>query len=211
MLRFTNIQKYYGSFLAIEIPSLSIDEGVWWVKGENGSGKTTFLKMIAGLHPFTGNIVLENKISLKKHRQQFVRLINYAEAEPLYPSFLTAKDMAELYCETKGGDLQQAQELLKQLKVYDSYKRPLGSYSSGMIKKVSLTLAFIGQPKIILLDEPLITIDANAVNTICSIINSKYKEGVSFIITSHQTVHGDQLHFTGTLGAENKTIYKMSP
>ncbi|MEJ7684890.1 MAG: hypothetical protein WKG06_45000 [Segetibacter sp.] len=77
-----------------------------------------------------------------------------------------------------------------------------------MIKKVSIVLAFIGHPKIILLDEPLITIDANAVDTICSIIREKHKEGVSFIITSHQVIH--QLDFRGRFIAENKTITKIS-
>lgn len=208
MLQFTNVQKYYGSFLAVDIPSLSIEEGIWWVQGENGSGKTTSLKMIAGLHPFTGSIILNDKLNIKKQRQQFVKLINYAEAEPLYPSFLTARDLVELYCETKGGDILQAKKLLKQLHVFDAYNKPIGTYSSGMIKKVSLVLAFIGQPKIILLDEPLITIDANAVTTICSIINDSYKKGVSFIITSHQAVQSEQLAFTGRLSAENKTLRK---
>lgn len=208
MLQFENVEKYYGSFLAMQVPSLSIEKGIWWVQGENGSGKTTFLKMIAGLHPFIGNIVLEEKYSLKKQRQQFVKGVNYAEAEPLYPSFLTAKDLVKLYCETKGGDLQQAQEMLQQLHVYDAYNQPFGSYSSGMIKKVSLALAFIGNPKVILLDEPLITIDVRAVDTICSIINDKYKQGISFIITSHQPVNKNQLFFTGRLLAENKTIIK---
>ncbi|MGI8634655.1 MAG: ATP-binding cassette domain-containing protein, partial [Segetibacter sp.] len=57
MLQFVDVHKFYGSFLAVHIPSLTIEEGVWWVQGENGSGKTTFLKMIAGLHPFTGRII----------------------------------------------------------------------------------------------------------------------------------------------------------
>lgn len=206
MLQFQNVQKYYGSYLAIEIPSLEIGDGVWWVEGENGSGKTTFLKMIAGLHPFTGNIILENKLTLKKQRQQFVRAVNYAEAEPLYPSFLTAKDLVELYCETKGGSLPDAQQLLRDLNVFDAYNQTLGSYSSGMLKKISLVLAFIGQPKIILLDEPLITIDINTIDIVCRLINNKHKEGISFIITSHQTLHDNQLHFTGTLVAKNKTI-----
>lgn len=210
MLRFTNVQKYYGSFLAIDIPSLSIEEGIWWVQGENGSGKTTFLKMIAGLHPFTGSIILNDKLNITKQRQQFVKLINYAEAEPLYPAFLTARDLAELYCETKGGDILLAQELLKQLHVFDAYSKPIGTYSSGMVKKLSLVLAFIGHPKVILLDEPLITIDASAMSSICSIINDSYKKGVSFIITSHQAVQSKQLAFTGSLLAEDKTIHKAN-
>ena len=208
MLQFKNVQKHYGGFLAVDIPYLQIEEGVWWVQGENGSGKTTFLKMIAGLHPFTGAIILKNTLNIKKHRQKYVKLVNYAVAEPLYPSFLTARDLVELYCETKGGDLLYAQELLKQLNVFEAYNKQTGSYSSGMIKKVSLVLALIGQPKVILLDEPFITIDAKAVNTICSIINERYKNGVSFIITSHQTLHSHQLVFTGKLLVENKIIHK---
>jgi len=50
MLQFESVQKDYGSFLAMNIGALSIDKGVWWLQGENGSEKTTFLKMIAGLH-----------------------------------------------------------------------------------------------------------------------------------------------------------------
>ncbi|MDQ6812207.1 MAG: ABC transporter ATP-binding protein [Bacteroidota bacterium] len=208
MLQLIKVQKYYGGFLALDIPSLTIEKGLWWVQGENGSGKTTLLKMIAGLHPFTGNIMLNNKLNIKKQRQQFVKLVNYAEAEPLYPPFLTAKDLVELYCDTKGGDPLHACELLKQLHVYDAYNKPFGSYSSGMIKKVSLVLAFIGQPQVILLDEPLITIDVNAVNTICSIINESFKKGVSFIITSHQALQREQLCFTGNLAVNSRTIFK---
>src|SRR5919107_5202150 len=120
MLLFKNIKKYYGSFLALEIPSLSIEKGLWWLQGENGSGKTTFLKMIAGLHPFTGNVILAENFSLKKQRQQYVKAVNYAEAEPLYPTFVTAKDLVDLFCYTKGGSITSAQEMLKQLHVYEA-------------------------------------------------------------------------------------------
>lgn len=206
MLQFENIQKYYGSFLALQIPSLYLENGLWLLKGENGSGKTTFLKMIAGLHPFNGNIVADKQFSLKKQRQQYLKTVSYAEAEPLYPNFLTAKELVQLFCYTIGGDINEAIELLKQLHIYDVYTQPVGTYSSGMIKKLSLTLAFIGNPKIILLDEPLITIDADAISNICSIITNKQKQGISFIITSHQPIPDLQLQITGMLQADNKTI-----
>lgn len=206
MLQFEKVKKYYGTFLALDIPTFSLDNGLWWLKGENGSGKTTFLKLIAGLLPFNGDISINNKYSIRKQRQQFVRLVNYAEAEPLYPTFLTARDLVELYVKTKGGDINEARESLKQLNVLDAYERPLGSYSSGMIKKVSIVLAFIGKPEFILLDEPLITIDVTSVETICSMINRKSEQGISFIISSHQEVNKQQLTFTGMLKAENRAI-----
>jgi ABC-2 type transport system ATP-binding protein len=206
MLHFKNVKKYYSSFLALDIPQLTIGEGLWWLQGENGSGKTTFLKMIAGLHPFMGDIYIDDIYSIKKQRLQFIRRINYAEAEPLYPPFLTAKDLITLYCETKKGSIDEAVEMLQQLHVFNAYEKKLGTYSSGMIKKLSLALAFIGNPKYILLDEPLITIDVSALEVICSIVKKKFEQGISFIITSHQQVHSDQLMFTGIIRAADQRI-----
>ena len=210
MLRFENVQKLYGNFLALDIPSFTINNGLVWLKGENGSGKTTLLKMIAGLHPFKGTILLNDNLPIKNQRQQFLSLVNYAEAEPLYPSFLTARDLVKLYCHAKKGDIQHTQRLLQQLHIYDDYKKPLGAYSSGMIKKLSLALAFTGNPQLILLDEPLITIDADAVNVICAVIQQHVEKGVSFIITSHQAVEQYQLPFNQVLLVANRTIININ-
>jgi ABC-2 type transport system ATP-binding protein len=206
MLHFQNVKKYYSSFLALDIPELILEKGLWWLQGENGSGKTTFLKMIAGLHPFTGDIYIDNVGSIKKHRVQFIRSVNYAEAEPLYPPFITGKDLVTLYCKTKKGSIDEAIGMLQQLHVFDAYEKKLGTYSSGMIKKLSLVLAFIGTPKFILLDEPLITIDVSALEVICSIVKNKFQQGISFIITSHQQISNDQLRFTGTIRASDQHI-----
>ncbi len=206
MLYFEKVKKNYGGFLALDIPSLIVSDGLWWLQGENGSGKTTFLKMIAGLHPFDGDILLDNTFSIKRKRQQFIRKINYGEAEPLYPAFLTGKDLVTLYCKTKSGRIDEAVEMLRLLHVFDAYEKPLGTYSSGMIKKLSLVLAFIGKPDFILLDEPLITIDAAALEIICRIIQTSFNEGISFIITSHQKIQNDQLTFTGTMTAAERTV-----
>ena len=205
-LKFHDVKKYYGAFLALKINDLSVDTGIWWVKGENGSGKTTFLKMIGGLHPFEGHIILDGNLTIKKNRRQYLLSINYAEAEPLYPPFLTGKDLVELYCKTKQGKVEDTRRVLQQLHIDDAFEKQVGSYSSGMVKKLSIALAFIGEPRLILLDEPLITIDVNAVDVVCQLIRERYKKGVSFIITSHQMLHASQLSFTGTMVAENQTI-----
>lgn len=187
MLQFQNIEKYYGNQLAIQIPALQLDNGLYWLKGENGSGKTTMMKMVAGLHPFKGEILL-NEFSILTHRNEFLRRVNYAEAEPVYPNFLTAKDLVELYCSTKKGDIKLSVQHLKDLHIYEAYQNSVGSYSSGMLKKLSLALALIGNPEWILLDEPLITIDVDGVVLVCDWIKKMYQESqISFIISSHQT------------------------
>lgn len=71
-------------------------------------------------------------------------------------------------------------------------RNAISTYSSGMLKKLSLVLAFIGEPKWILLDEPLITLDVNAVNIILSTIKYFHQNGISFLITSHQSLSLDE-------------------
>ena len=115
--------------------------------------------------------------------------------------------MVKLFCYAKKGNIKQIELLLEQLHIADVYKKPVSTYSSGMIKKLSLALAFAGSPSWILLDEPLITIDKNAVETMCSIINNKHNdEGISFLITSHQHFANNNLSFTKQLLAQDHTI-----
>jgi ABC-2 type transport system ATP-binding protein len=204
MLQFEHIEKYYGDHLALQIPSLQLEKGLYWLKGENGSGKTTMMKMVAGLHPFKGEIILDG-ISIKKNRNDFLKLVNFAEAEPIYPSFLTAKDLVELYCATKNANIEVALKSLKDLHIIEAYQNSVGSYSSGMLKKLSLALAIIGNPQWILLDEPLITIDVAAVALVCEWINKMQKElGISFIISSHQSFQNN-LPFTAIIEVQGHT------
>lgn len=162
--------------------------------------------MIAGLHPFSGDILVANH-SIKKNRMDFLRRVNYAEAEPLYPPFLTAKNMVELYCSTMKSKVQDTCQLLETLHIMDAYNKPLGAWSSGMTKKLSLALAFVGGPEWILLDEPLITVDVEAVAIIGELINTYHaKKGVSFILTSHQAFQENVLQITRKMVAEDHTI-----
>jgi len=209
MLRFEKVQKQYGNYTALNVDAFTINNGIVWLQGENGSGKTTLLKMIAGLLPFTGDIIINNTYGIKKQRQKFVRLVNYGETEPLFPDFVTARELVKLYCYAKGGDIQQAENMLQQLNILDAYNKKVGTYSSGMLKKLGITLAFIGNPQWILLDEPLVTADVASVTTICNLIQSRHQQGTSFLITSHQAFYAGQLSFTSTLKAANQTLTQI--
>jgi ABC-2 type transport system ATP-binding protein len=209
MLQFEQTEKFYGNHLALQIPSLGLEKGLYWLKGENGSGKTTMMKMIAGLHPFKGDILMDG-ISIKKNRNDFLRFVNYGEAEPIYPSFLTAQDLVELYCTTKKADISLTIEQLKALHIYDTYQNAIGSYSSGMLKKLSIALALVGNPKWILLDEPLITMDVSAVALVCEWIKNLQREkAVSFIISSHQSFEND-IPFSAMIEVQNQTANLLS-
>jgi ABC-2 type transport system ATP-binding protein len=193
MLHFTNFQKSYGNYPALSIPAFVIQKGIYWIKGVNGSGKSTLLKSIAGILSFQGDILL-NDVSLKKQPVAYRKLVNFAEAEPLFPEFLTGRELIDLFASAKDAPAGQEQVYLESMGMGTYIHKPVGSYSSGMLKKLSLLLAFLGKPQMILLDEPLITIDTAALTVLYQWIadhHSKY--GTSFLLSSHQILDAEIL------------------
>ena len=207
MLQFIKFQKSYGSFLALKLEDFSIEPGIYWITGANGSGKSTLLKTVAGILSFDGDILLNNEISIKKQPVTYRTLVNFAEAEPVFPEFLTGNEMIRLFATAKNAPSAQEKYFIERMKMQSYIDRPLGIYSSGMLKKLSLVLAFIGNPKIILLDEPLITLDSESLKIFYNWIAEKHeKDGISFFLSSHQDLNRDGLFATRELLVENKTV-----
>jgi len=186
MLQFEQVHKSYDQHAVLEIPSLLLEKNIYWLQGPNGSGKTTFLRMLAGLIPFKGDILL-NGVNLRENPLPYRRLVSFAEAEPLYPSFITGNELVSFYKEIRKAESTQTDMLVNFFRMHRFLPQNVGSYSSGMIKKLSLLLAFIGRPSLILLDEPLSTLDESAVHHMPDLISAYHKEfGTSFIFSSHQ-------------------------
>ena len=186
MLQFEQVYKSYDQQAVLEIPRLTLLKNIYWLQGPNGSGKTTFLRILAGMIPFKGSILLDG-ISLREQPLPYRRLVSFAEAEPLYPAFLTGNELISFYKDIRKADTTQTDMLIDFFRMHRFLSQPSGSYSSGMIKKLSLLLAFIGRPSLVLLDEPLSTLDEGAVHHMPELINAYHKEfGTSFIFSSHQ-------------------------
>lgn len=206
MLTLKDIIKAYHDTVILDIPELKLDHHIYWLLGGNGAGKTTSMKVMAGLVPFKGDIQVDNKVSCRHQPVQYRRLVNYAEAEPLYPGFLTGNDLVSLYAQTKGKGYKEMKDLIELLSINTFIHRPVSTYSSGMLKKLSLLLAFTGTPKVILLDEPLITLDTQTVPLLYNMVEEFYTQyGVTFCITSHQPVSAVSIQ----LQVQGKNIVKI--
>ncbi|MTI29460.1 ABC transporter ATP-binding protein [Cytophagales bacterium RKSG123] len=207
MLQFVNFRKSYGNVEVLKIENMLIEPSIYWVKGVNGSGKTTLLKAIAGLIWFEGDIILTGKASIKKQAVVYRRRVNFAEAEPIFPDFLTGREMINVFASAKGAFEGQKQFYIESMKIQSYMEQPLGTYSSGMLKKLSLVLAFLGNPKLILLDEPLITLDVESLEILYSWIAEKCKkDGTSFMLSSHQPLNYDVLPTARELLVEKQTL-----
>jgi ABC-type multidrug transport system, ATPase component len=206
MLNLSNVKKYYSTRLILEISHLEIENGIFWIKGANGSGKTTLLKMIAGLLPFEGDIQL-NHISSKSSPVDYRQNISWGEAEPLYPVFLTGMDMLLLYRSIRRVSKNDMNKLIEIFKMTEYINTKIGSYSTGMLKKLSLALAFLGNQKLIVLDEALITLDPDGLSSLCSLILENYKnDKTSFILSSHQGLDSRLLAHSKELTVVNQTV-----
>lgn len=207
MLRFINFEKTYHHIPVLKIDDLSIKHGVYWLKGANGTGKSTLLKSIAGILHFEGDIFLNGKISLKKDSLTYRRLINFGEAEPVFPEFLSGRDMIKMFVGAKGSGKGHRDDYIEDMQMQSYIDQPLGTYSSGMLKKLSLVLAFTGNPEWILLDEPLITIDVASLDVLYGWILKKHEQdGTSFILASHQSFDGSSLPITAEFLIDQQSL-----
>jgi ABC-2 type transport system ATP-binding protein len=209
MLQLTNLLKKYNDQVILDIPNFALQQGIYWLKGANGSGKSTLLKIIAGLIPSYGEIQLNN-FSLKKNMVAYKQQLSYHAADAALPPFLTGLELIQYYDAIRNKNLKLEIETTLNLFDLNAFaKNKIGSYSSGMQKRLSLALAFIGNPKLIMLDEPLSTLDTEKAALLATIIKDKNKQGTSFIITSHQDFEYANISFTNELLIANQTIQQL--
>lgn len=204
MLEINKFRKEYNGHLVLEVPKLSISAGINWFIGKNGSGKSTFFKSLAGIIPFEGDVKF---LKLKPHQQQCKFLLNYAEAEPKYPDFITGRDILKFISYAKKAPSGQMEALVHHFGVEDFWKNNIGTYSSGMLKKMSLVSGFLGKPKLIILDEPFILVDAEAIEKLyTAIAETHLQHNTSFFLSSHQDLLPEKLRIDGVFLVDNKTI-----
>lgn len=186
MIELKNVTKRYGNFTAIEDMSFKIKKGeIVGFLGQNGAGKTTTMKMITGLIDATEGEILINdeKLSIKSRK-----LIGYMpENTPLYQE-LTVKEflnyIAELKKVEKNNRKQEVEKLIKDLGLDDVKNKLIRNISRGYKQRVSLAGALVGNPDILILDEPTVGLDPKQVIEIRNLIKSLRKKH-TVLLSSH--------------------------
>jgi ABC-2 type transport system ATP-binding protein len=205
MLQLRSLYKRYGSRPILDIADLNLETGLYWLQGANGSGKTSLLRILAGILPFYGDVLLRSPdqkapVSLRQSPTRYRRLIAWADAEPQYPGFLTGLELLSFYRNILHPDTAQVQGLIEGFGMGGWLDTRTAAWSSGMTKKLSLLLAFLGQPALTLLDEPFITLDESGRDALNAFIADRQaRSDASFIISSHQEIGQAMLPITHCL------------
>ena len=185
LIEFSPLFKRYQQHIVFDQEKLSFRTGIHILLGENGSGKSTLLKILAGYSSFVGTGKILGDIRLGKDHRMLRTSVSYAEAEPEFPVHIQGQYLVDMFMRLKRGDSKEVREINEILGIKGYLSQPIGNYSSGMKKKLSLLLAFLGENRLILLDEPFNTLDPLARKALCRLIQKWSEKGTSFLLAMH--------------------------
>ncbi len=189
MIEVKNITKKYGSFTAVDNISFKIEEGeIIGLLGPNGAGKSTTMNMITGyIEPTEGEIKVEGYDISKKTKKAKAQIGYMPEGVPLY-SDLTVKEFVTYMAELKKVDRktrkEKVEKIIEQTGLKDVEKKLTRNLSRGYKQRVSMAGALVGEPKILILDEPTVGLDPKQITEIRALIKELGKKH-TIILSSH--------------------------
>jgi Cu-processing system ATP-binding protein len=188
MIQFENISKSFGKLQVLKDISVGFEQGQSVaILGPNGSGKTTLIKILLGMVvPDSGAIYFEQK-SIKNaflYRNQ----IGYMPQIGHYPPNLKISQLIDMMIDIRGSKentIELDEELIEAFKLKSIENKPLGTLSGGTTQKVSAALAFLFNPKVLILDEPTAGLDPLSSEILKAKIQKEKQNGKLILITSH--------------------------
>lgn len=190
MIELIEFTRRYGNFTAVDGVSLKVSPGkICGLLGPNGAGKSTIVKAIVGaIRPTAGRILVNNlEISLKPEKVK--SCIGYVPENPSVFKNLTGLEylhfVGNLYHVPPRTLRQRIGELLEKFGLREQGGSQIFSYSKGMTRKLSLTAALLHNPEVLILDEPLSGLDANAAAVFKETIRSLALRGKTILFSSH--------------------------
>lgn len=189
MIKVEHLTKYYGDFLAVDDLSFQIAEGhVYGFLGPNGAGKTTTMNIMTGcLSPTSGSVTVGG-FDILAEPEQAKRLIGYLPEQP--PLYLneTPLEYLRFVGEAKGlrGEEldRQISEVIGQIKIREVAHRRISALSKGYRQRVGIAQALLGNPKVIILDEPTVGLDPLQIIEIRDLIR-QLGQAHTVILSSH--------------------------
>ena len=180
----SNLTKQFPNKLAVNHINMHIKRGdIYGFIGRNGAGKTTAMKLILGLlNPTEGEIKLFGSEQLNKERAKIGSLIE----EPALYKGATAFENMKRFSILYGGTDEDINEILKLVGLSKTGNRKVKEFSLGMKQRLGIAIALLGNPEVMVLDEPINGLDPAGIKEIRdTILNLNKEKNVTFLISSH--------------------------
>lgn len=190
ILQIQHLQKDYGKgprvVHALNDITFSVDGGVFGLLGHNGAGKTTLMKLIATIsRPTSGNISVCG-LDTQKHGDEVRRLIGYLPQELSMYHSLTVRDFVSYMAEIKGvKNPKKVMQILEQVDMAQFANRKISQLSGGMKRRVGIAQALIGDPHILIVDEPTAGLDPEERVRFRGVLSRFAKDGKCVLLSTH--------------------------
>ena len=183
MLQTQNLCKYFKKQKAVNNVSLNIEKGqIYGLLGPNGAGKSTTLKMLTGMiKPTAGEIIFDGKPWDRKCLSRIGALI---ENPPIYEN-LSARENLKVRQLLIGAKESRIDEVLEVVSLTDTGKKKAGQFSLGMKQRLGIAMALLGEPELLILDEPTNGLDPIGIEELRELIRLFPKQGMTVILSSH--------------------------
>lgn len=178
-----DLSKHYGSLKALDGLGLDVAEGeMLALLGHNGAGKTTLMKLLLGLtRPTHGSLELLGAPPGPHHRKD----IGFLPENVSFAGGMKGREVLRFYARLKGAADAQADDLLGRVGLAEAAGKPVRTYSKGMRQRLGLAQALLGQPRLLLLDEPTTGLDPVLRRAFYDILRDLRDTGTTVLISSH--------------------------
>lgn len=190
MLQIKNVTKKFGSFTAVNNLNLNIKAGEFFgFLGQNGAGKTTTIKMISGLYNATSGSISIGGFDIYKEPLKAKSLIGYIPDQPFIYEKLTGREFlffsGGLYSIEKNKLKKVIDEIIEKLEIGEWVDKRTEEYSLGMKQRITIASALLHDPKLILIDEPMVGLDPQSAVIVKNILKEKARSGVAVFMSTH--------------------------
>ncbi|MGN0328848.1 MAG: ATP-binding cassette domain-containing protein [Lachnospira sp.] len=208
ILETRNLTKQFPGRLAVNNVSIHIKKGdIYGFIGKNGAGKTTTMKLILGMiNKTSGDISLFGSENLNKGRKKIGSLI---EAPGIYQNF-TAYENLKQFSLIYGGTEDEIRKILQTVNLDNTGKRKAGNFSLGMKQRLGIAIALLGNPELLILDEPINGLDPVAIKEIRDTLIALHDSGVTILISSHLLDELSKITTTYGIIADGKLVEEIS-
>ncbi len=186
----STLTKFYGDFKALDSVSFGVKKGwVYGYLGPNGAGKTTTIRTMLGLlRPDQGEVQIDG-VNPTKDPVHALQKVGYAPELPTLQTFFSGEQLLGFMGKMFGLDERTRKERVKELMDLVGLKgwgdKKIGKYSKGMVQRLSVALALINDPLVLIMDEPTIGMDPEATAHFRNLFTTLSKQGKTVFISSH--------------------------
>lgn len=198
ILQTHGISVKYGNFLALDNVSISLKEKhIYGFIGENGAGKTTFMKVLTGLlYPTSGDFNLFGKSIPSDILEMRRHIGSTIEAPAIYPEYSAYRNLEIQRILIGNTDKEICDKLLTMVGLDGARDKKVKKFSMGMKQRLSIAMALVGKPRLIILDEPINGLDPKNISDLRNLLKKLNEEnGVTLFISSHIL---NELHLLAT-------------